>query len=761
MVAAVAATVGSAPAALGRAPGSAPATSPATTPATSPARAGDSSRTPMRVTLQTLTPSTIPRTGKVRVTGRIVNRSQQTWTDLKVYLLTSGTPIRSRAELSRAAATDADAQVGERLADQGLYVQVGDLAPGQSVPYRLALGRANLGISGEPGVYWVGVHVLGTSPEGRDNVADGRARTFMPLLPRTRSAAGARDRTRLALVVPVERRVLRGAAGRLREAGAWERALARDGRLDRLLRLSRRSSHGGDITWAVDPALLDAVRSLAAGNPVVDAASGPVDEPSGSATGPASGASGSASATPSGSAAAGPSSSATPDSEDGDSGGGSEESSVAASARRWLAMFRRQASAHVVLALPYADLDVAAALTASGDDLYRRAVQLSTATLAAYGVEGPTPAVDPPSGYLPGAALDRVDAGSVVVLDHRAFPDADRPVLTSPGRAPVVLTDTAAGSGGPAPTSQYAALAVRQRLLADSALHAMSSRRGQPLVVTMPPTWDPGDAWRVSRFFSGLSTPWLQLVGVGSAVATASSPAPGASKPTPVYPDRERAAELPRDNLHATRTLIRSGGVFAGLLTDDHGVDDVLARVAMLASSTQVRDLAADARAQARRSNRYVRDQMARVRIEGPQFVMMSGESGPIQVTLVNDLEDRVRVGVAVRTPGSDLRIDPVQPVTLAPGRRTTVQLHGRSHDIGVHSVVLSTTDASGHPLGSRVQFSVRTSHVSTVIWVIMGVAAALLLVAIVIRLVRRVRRRRATHGPLLRRAAPGREPAP
>ena len=52
-------------------------------------------------------------------------------------------------------------------------------------------------------------------------------------------------------------------------------------------------------------------------------------------------------------------------------------------------------------------------------------------------------------------------------------------------------------------------------------------------------------------------------------------------------------------------------------------------------------------------SNDYVRAQMARVRIEGPQFVMMSGESGPIQVTLVNDLDQPVTVGLRSVTPGA------------------------------------------------------------------------------------------------------------
>jgi hypothetical protein len=49
-------------------------------------------------------------------------------------------------------------------------------------------------------------------------------------------------------------------------------------------------------------------------------------------------------------------------------------------------------------------------------------------------------------------------------------------------------------------------------------------------------------------------------------------------------------------------------------------------------------------------------------------------------------------------------------------------------------------------------QFSVRTSNVSTVIWLVMAGGAALLLLTIGIRLVRRVRRRKATHGPLLPR---------
>ena len=72
----------------------------------------------------------------------------------------------------------------------GLYDEVGDLAPGASTSYRISVPAEELGITGEHGVYWVGVHVLGADDGGRDGVADGRARTFIPLMP----ARGRRHR---------------------------------------------------------------------------------------------------------------------------------------------------------------------------------------------------------------------------------------------------------------------------------------------------------------------------------------------------------------------------------------------------------------------------------------------------------------------------------------------------------------------------------------------------------------------------------------
>jgi hypothetical protein len=218
------------------------------------------------------------------------------------------------------------------------------------------------------------------------------------------------------------------------------------------------------------------------------------------------------------------------------------------------------------------------------------------------------------------------------------------------------------------------------------------------------------------------------------------------------YPRAERAEQLPEDNLRATQALVRTGRAYAGLLANNDSVGDVLARVALLGSSQSDRADPVRARTQVQRTSGYVRSQMRRVHIEGPSFVMMSGESGLVQLTIVNDLDQPVTVGVRSETASTDLEITDVDPITLGPGRRSALRLTARSQDIGVHPVTMVATTAEGIPLGSRTQFTVRTSNVSTVIWVIMGVAGGLLFLAIGVRLVRRIRRRKRTHGPLLPR---------
>jgi hypothetical protein len=359
--------------------------------------------------------------------------------------------------------------------------------------------------------------------------------------------------------------------------------------------------------------------------------------------------------------------------------------------------------------------------------------------------------VAPIGGYLPAKVLRRLDVESTVLLRDRALPSATRPLLSTQQGARVVLSDSAAGTGGPDPGSRFSALSVRQRVLSEAALHALSPDRGQPLVVSAPERWDPGAGWDKADFFGGLGVDWLTLVDLPSvARAGRAVPAP----PPVVYPRTQAAHEVPYANLLATKQLINTGDTFARVLTRNSTVDEQLARTALLGSGSTARREPLAALNRVRGTTTRIRELMGQVRVDGPPFVTMSSEQGPIQITVVNGLDQEVTVEVHALTESRDLDIASSDQLTLGPGRRTSVRLTARARDIGVHPVTLELTDTTGDPLGSTAHFNVRTSQVGLVIWLIMGAGGAVLFVAVATRIVRRIRGYRARRRPRVERAA-------
>jgi hypothetical protein len=91
------------------------------------------------------------------------------------------------------------------------------------------------------------------------------------------------------------------------------------------------------------------------------------------------------------------------------------------------------------------------------------------------------------------------------------------------------------------------------------------------------------------------------------------------------------------------------------------------------------------------------------------------------------------------------LKISGGETVALPPHGRTTVLLNASTHVLGVHTVTLELTTPAGRPLGPHDTFPMRAEAVSRLIWVIIGAGVGLLFAAIVVRLVRRVVRSRAS----------------
>lgn len=660
-----------------------------------------SAATPLTVQLTRLNPAAIPKHGTIVLAGTVTNSSSEQWSTVNVYPFVSQSPMTTRDELAAAAKSDPATDVGNRILEPGEFAPIGNLTPGQTTPFQITLKVKDLGITGAQGVYWIGVHALGQNADGRDGVADGRARTFIPLVRR------GTPQTSIAMVVPVRQKVRRDAEGRLLDTDSWATSLGPNGRLSRLAGFISSAGSRAE-TLLVDPAVLDAVSDLTKDNPAISFGDGKAVTPSPSPS-------------PSDSASDSPS-------RDGDR----IEPADRAAALTWLDSVVAAAKVHSVLGLGYADPDVAS-LARRRPKLIALSDKLGAETFASLKIPA-VPTVAPPDGWFDDDLLPKVPAESMVLVSDHSAPRS-RTQWRTGDHQDLVFTDQQAASGGPGPTAPLDALALRQRILSDAALR-IGEHSSTPLVVELPDDWDPGPNWALSDFFASLDQPWLTLVPI----------TPGSDESTPTfdaalgYPASERHQEISNYSVATARTLLATTRIFTGLLRSTNDIAHDLGGIAFDAVSDNARHDQVSTRSDVDATNTRMRAELGKVQVTGTDFVTLSGGTGTLAVTLVNGLDQPVTVGLRASASTNDVRIAPVRPVKMEPGQRTVIRLKANASKVGVTQVVLSPVTTDGTPLGSPLTFRLRTSQVGDLIWIVLLAGAALLVVMIARRIARRIR---------------------
>lgn len=681
--------------------------------AVAPAPAQAAEPTPLVVTIDNLAPSTIPAKGRVRVSGTITNRDDETWTSIGVYSFISDLPMTTSAELEAATKTPTDALVGERIITEGTYDRIEELAPGESAAYTIRVPRSEIEVDAA-GVYWFGVHALGFTAAGGDDVADGRARTFLPLVPKTQRTVDT------ALVVPIRRQIVHAADGSIDDLAAWTESLSPGGALRSLVDLGV-ASGSRRISWLVDQALVDAVQRIAAGNPPRSLASTIPDEAEGE-----EGEDGEESETASPSATPSDDSTAEPDVEELSP----EAAAAAEAAASWLGRLEEGLSASQILVLPYGDLDVAAAAT-HDPAAYRQARKRSSGNLQPWGLPT-TPTVSSPTGYLDLDGIRLAEPDTTLLVTDRMFGASAPAVAHTAGRT-LGVTSSGAVSGGPGPNERRSPLAIRQRIVSEAAIRVLTPAR-KPLIVVFPATWRPDP---VDGFFDGLDLDWLNLTSVSSAMQRDGT---AVAEDRLGYPESQARLELDASSFTAASSLTRSGATLQNLLTQNDEVADEVADEALATTSYSSRLRPETTRASADASRAWIQERLASVHINAPKAVILSSGSGRFAATVDNDLDEPVTVRIrALADPPLTVTV-PGDSIQLAANSRTTVLLNASSSATGVRSVTLLLTDSEDAPLGSRDDVPIRSNRVSSVIWLIIGVGVALLFGAILVRLVRRVR---------------------
>ncbi|UDY23571.1 hypothetical protein [Nocardioides sp. Kera G14] len=683
--------------------------------------------TPLTVAITSLTPGAIPKNGPIRVSGTVTNTDTVTWLDVGISPFVSSTPMTTSDELTAALAQPADAEVGSRILTD--VVTIPTILPGQSVSYTLTVKRSDLEAEGvgAPGVYWFGVHALGTGPDGRDGVADGRARTFLPLLAKSATPISA------TVIVPVRATVTRNGEGALADVDRWSDLLEPDGRLGRILTLARGPA-GHDVSWLVDPAVLAAVQQLAAGNPPRPLAPAPAEDASDDDQGDGSSPDASPSPSPE-----------DPDADDGDTPDEATQKAAALAADWWAGMSHALQGADV-LALPYGDLDLTGAAL-HDTSVYKTARTRGDEVFKAWGLTT-TPVNAPIAGALDAdtaGLLRTADATTPVLVTNSMLPAEGDPSATAMADPTLVRSadldlvpvSSDVSTGGPGPDDRLAGTALRQRILAEAALRSLSAT-GEPVVVQLPTRWEGVDAEQLAL---GLRQPWLSPRSLSSTVTSA--PVTAIDFDHLQVPDTNDRQVLSGATFAASGDLIRFGRTLQHVLTGNTAVADATLDEALADLSYQRRGAPTGG---ASGSVFAIQALLGRIRVQAPRAVTLSGSSGRFAATVTNDLTQPVTVTLQPLT-DEGLTITTPKAVEIAGGASATVLMQATHARVGVHSARLVLTDKDGVHLGTGVEVPVRAAQVSKIIWLFLAVGCGLLFGAIIARLIRRVRHARRGEG--------------
>jgi hypothetical protein len=679
---------------------------------------------PLVVHLDTISPE-LPRSGDVEITGTVTNVSDETFTRVNLHAFSSRAPILDAVNLAASTAVDPSVSVGERVTVPGTFDTVDELAPGESADFSDSVPVELFETTGQPGVYWIGIHALGdTEAVPRDGVADGRARTFIPMRP-----TGGRSQ-QASVILPIRNRVWFDEDGAVAGTERWARRLEEGGSLDGVLDMAE-SAGSTPYSWLVDPAVLFAIARISQGNvprTLDPDPSVPGQEPTPTDT-PTEGTSEGTETpdtvdplTPSGS---------TPAEEPSE-----DEADLAEAATAWLDRFKALVGATPVMTLPYGDIDVSAAVRHDRTRL-EQAVTRGAEIMAALAVPS-QPAVAPVGDRLSPEAIAQVPSDILVLLGDNAFaipPDGPGSVVEVLGHK-VLVTSSGAEAGGPAPTAANDPLALRQRLLSEAALR-LNDRDTSPLVVTLPTMWRGEDA---DAFFSDLERSWLEVVPVGDVAA---EPATTVDASSIVYTPEDVDAELDAASFAAVTRATDASTLMEQVLSSVTRVETQVRDEVLVTLSEQHRARPGLARGAAGRVEDSLRDDLGRIEVEVPTAVTLSSDSGPLGATLVNGLDQPVEVTLQVRTDG-ELTLSGDSTRQLGPGARSVVRFRASTSQGGVHNVRLTVTSVDGVPLGASGQLPIRAARVSALIWIVMAAGAVVLFGMIGYRLPGQVRARRA-----------------
>ncbi|MEU0028660.1 DUF6049 family protein [Streptomyces sp. NPDC006335] len=669
--------------------------------AAAPAEAADDSGS-VSVAIDTLSPSAPTEGDTLTVSGTVTNTGKQAVSAAHVGLQV-GPELNTRSSIDTVTDDEDSLQGATGSEVGGKYVaKFAKLTPGVAQPFSISVPVDELDL-GDAGVYQFAVSVSGKTAAQSWDQQLGIQRT---LLPWQSDEVDTKTKTTFLwpLISTVHMTAETGSNAQqtpvfLNDDLAEE--ISAGGRLDQMLSLGENL----DVTWVIDPDLLASVDAMTRSYRIQG---------------------------------------------DGDT---TVPGSHQALAKQWLARLQKAVEDKEVVALPFADPDLASlahngtSVTGSLSHLdeatdvaattVRTVLHVSPSTDFAWPVNG---AVDPSIVKVAtSAGADKVIARSDSLQETAGLsytPTAARPIG---GGTTAVVADARLSTAfqGDLTKASSATLAV-QRFLAQSLALDLQTDKQRSVVVAPQRMPTAGQADAMAEAITALqSGNWSQPQKLTAAAAAKPDPEATTKVPaTSAYPASLRKQELPKWAFQQMASTQNKLDNFKVILSDQSRVVTPFGRAMNREMSTSWRGRATEASSFRGDVEAYLDELTSQVSLIDKSETKLSGRSATIPVTVQNNLVqgvEHLRLRLTSLSPnrleiGGSSYYE--QRVEVSGGHSQTVKFTTTANANGKASVIAQLYTEDGQPYGQPVRFDVKVTEFTATVMLVIGGGVLLLVLA-------------------------------
>lgn len=683
-----------------------PAASPAAAAPTQPAAAVPAGPGSVDVSLDSMSPSVPTDDDTLILSGKVTNEGKGTVTGAKVALRV-GPAMNGRTAIDGVARRSDSVQgvVGREVG--GKYVQkIDKLAPGVSQDFRLSIPVSKLDLSAD-GVYQLGVSLTGRSAAQPFDQTLGIERTFLPL-----QSDAPSEKTKVSFLWPLisTSHLTAETASDEQQTPVFENdklaeELAPGGRLRQLLSLGRELP----VTWVIDPDLLASVDAMATKGYSIK----------------------------------------NPD------GGNPVPGKNRAVAKQWLNELQQAVEDKKVVALPFADPDLAS-LAHRGKGVPGSLSHLKPATDAAgmtvESVLHVRPSTDfawPADGAVDPAIVDvatSAGAHTVIVrsdsLRETALaytPTAARPIG---GGTTALVADARLSTAfrGDMTRAENSTLAVQEFLAQSQMITRQDQDKRRSIVVAPQRMPTASQAQTMAHALDALGAErWSEPEDL--LAAAKAKPDPGATTRVPAafsYPRSLRKQELPKQAFEDVRMTKDTLDRFKQILSEPDRVVTPFGRAMDRTMSTTWRGRPGDAETYRGEVQRYLTGLTDQVKLIEKSEVKLSGRSATIPISVQNNLVQGVENMTLRLTSGKPNRLKigeesgpySEQPIKVSGGHSQTVKFTTTANANGPVPVVAQLYAADGTPYGEKIRFDVNVTEITLTVMLVIAGGILLLVLA-------------------------------